>query len=88
VADGPYSIGFVSSAKRELAKLPRGPKQRVAAAIDDLAREPRPRRARLMAGERQIWRIRVGDYRVLYLIHDDRLMVLVVRVGHRREVYR
>lgn len=59
-------------------------------AIRALAAEPRPRGAALLAGTGpdRIWRIRVGDYRVLYEIQDDLLVVLVVRLGHRREIYR
>jgi mRNA interferase RelE/StbE len=55
-----------------------------------LASEPRPQQSKLLAGgaDERIWRIRVADYRVLYEIRDEQLVVLVVRMGHRREVYR
>lgn len=59
-------------------------------AIRSLASNPRPPNAALIAGTRKVrvWRIRVGDYRVLYEIQDDQMVVLVVRAGHRGEVYR
>lgn len=56
-------------------------------AIEDLAEDPRPRGSKKLAGEATAWRIRIGDYRVLYDIRDGALVVQVVRAGHRREVY-
>ena len=53
-----------------------------------MAAQPRPHGAKLLSGDHAIWRLRVGDYRVLYEIRDAVLVVLVVRIGHRREVYR
>ena len=58
------------------------------AAIDELAQNPRPAGCAKLVGTANDWRIRVGDYRIIYEIHDTRLIVLVVRVAHRREVYR
>ncbi|WP_373510743.1 type II toxin-antitoxin system RelE/ParE family toxin [Thiocapsa sp.] len=52
-----------------------------------MADEPRPRGVKKLGG-RNAWRIRVGDYRILYEIHDERLLILVVDVRHRREIYR
>jgi mRNA interferase RelE/StbE len=83
-----YSIVVLPSAARELAKLPRPTLRRIDAAIDALAADPRPAGARKLAGGSNQWRIRVGDYRVLYEIRDAVLLVTVVRVRHRREVYR
>ena len=59
----------------------------VQAAIELLAQDPRPPRARKLVGGAGEWRVRTGDYRIVYEIHDGRLVVLVVAVGHRREVY-
>ncbi|MCD4726205.1 MAG: type II toxin-antitoxin system RelE/ParE family toxin, partial [Pirellulales bacterium] len=53
-----------------------------------LAKNPRPAGAKMLAGPNRFLRVRVGDYRIIYRVEDDRLVVLVVRVGHRREVYR
>ncbi|MEO7373738.1 MAG: type II toxin-antitoxin system RelE/ParE family toxin [Terrimesophilobacter sp.] len=57
------------------------------AVIDLLAADPRPPRAIQLVGGAGEWRVRTGDYRIIYEIHDDRLVVLVLRVGHRREIY-
>lgn len=56
--------------------------------IDGLAIEPRPKSAARLTGLRHVYRLRHGDYRIIYELHDDRLLVLVIQVGHRREVYR
>ena len=53
-----------------------------------LAHDPRPTGVVKLAGDENLWRIRIGNYRVVYEIHDDRLMVLVLRVAHRKDVYR
>jgi mRNA interferase RelE/StbE len=84
-----YRIRFQPYARRELDRLPEPAKTRVERAILALAFEPRPPGARLLAGTKQpTWRIRIGDYRVLYQIHAHQLIVLVVGAGHRRDVYR
>jgi mRNA interferase RelE/StbE len=90
VEAGGYSVEILPSAKREMTKLTPPTRQRVARTVDRLAREPRPRGARLLSGsgDRPIWRVRVGTYRVLYEIRDDRMVVLVIRVAHRRDAYR
>lgn len=84
----PYRLQIVPAARRQLKQLPGHAQQRLRLAIRTLGREPRPGNAKLLVGATRIWRLRVGDYRVLYEIQDDRLVVLVIRVGHRREVYR
>jgi mRNA interferase RelE/StbE len=63
-------------------------KRRVAATIDELASNPRPSRCVKLAGEGAVWRVRVGEYRILYEVHDDRLVVLVIRIAKRSEAYR
>ncbi len=82
-----YELEVLSSAKCELAALDGSVRKRVAARIDALCEEPRPSGCKKLAGSEH-WRIRVGDYRVLYDIDDGRLVVLVIRVALRREVYR
>lgn len=62
--------------------------QRLPEAIDALAIDPRPPDRRKLIGSALLYRIRVADYRIAYEIHDDRLLVLVIKLGHRREVYR
>lgn len=84
-----YRIVVLPTAARELAKLPRAIARRIAMAIDGLAGDPRPAGVRKLAGGTgDQWRIRVGDYRVLYEIRDAELVVTVVKLAHRRQVYR
>jgi mRNA interferase RelE/StbE len=83
-----YSVQFAPSAGRDLAALDKPVQRRVAARIDALAENPRPAGVTKLQGEANAWRIRVGDYRILYTIEDRRLVVLVIKIGHRREVYR
>jgi mRNA interferase RelE/StbE len=82
-----YSVEFLPSAAKALAKLDRAVQRRVAQRIDRLALDPRVDAARLRGAD-DVWRVRVGDHRVLYRIENDRLLVLVIRIGHRRDVYR
>lgn len=82
-----YQVEFTSAAARQLRKLPRPVRDRVLDAIEDLADEPRPSGATKLVGEATAWRIRVGDYRVIYDINNRGLTVTVVRAAHRREVY-
>jgi mRNA interferase RelE/StbE len=84
----PYRVEILAAARRQLEKLARPPQGRVRQAVRALAADPRPPGAKLLSEQRTIWRIRVGDYRVLYEIRDEQLVVLVIRLGHRREVYR
>ena len=82
-----YRIQFTPSAEREFLKLPKPLQGRLDLKIDALARNPRPGGVVKLAGQ-EAYRIRVGDYRVVYEIHDRVLVVLVLTVGHRGDVYR
>lgn len=84
----PYAISYVPSAARVMRKLDRTVARRLANAIGELASEPRPPGCRQMKGGDGEFRIRVGDYRVVYDVRDEELVVLVLRLGHRREIYR
>ena len=81
-----YQVGLTPAAYRQFRKLSPEAQRRLAPAIDSLAEEPRPASAKKLSGV-ELWRIRVGDYRVIYALDDGKLTVLVVRLGHRREVY-
>lgn len=81
-----YRIEFRASATRALRKLDPAIQGRVQGAIALLGSDPRPPGARKRQG-RDGFRVRVGDYRIVYTIHDDVLVVVVVTLGHRREVY-
>ncbi len=83
-----YKVEIEAHAQRAFRKLPRLAQDRLAGAILALEHTPRPVGCKPMAGLPGHWRIRVGDYRVIYSIRDDVLLVLVVELGHRREVYR
>jgi mRNA interferase RelE/StbE len=81
-----YKIELRPAAVRALRKLDPQVARRVHAAIALLAEDPRPPASRPLRG-RPAWRVRVGDYRVIYTIEDDVLVVVVVTLGHRRDVY-
>jgi mRNA interferase RelE/StbE len=82
-----YRIEFLVSASKQLASIAPVHQRRIAARIDSLAMNPRPPGSEKLQGSNR-FRIRVGDYRVIYQLEDERLVVLVVRIGHRREIYR
>ena len=83
-----YQIEVVGAAKRQLKRLSKENQQRILGAIEKLADHPRPRDCKQLQGEDRLFRLRVGDYRVVYEIHDRVLLVLILTVAHRREVYR
>ena len=83
----PYEIRLHPTAARAFRRLQGPLRDRIRAAIDALASDPRPAGAVRLAG-RDDFRIRVGDYRVVYAVDDDARLVLVARIAHRREVYR
>ena len=82
-----YSVFFLPRADREFAALSKSDFERVKRAIGSLADNPRPMNCQKLKG-RGGWRIRAGDYRVVYDIDDSARSVMVVTIGHRREVYR
>ncbi len=83
-----YRIELKPSAVKTLAAIPKPDRLRIARRIDALADDPRPDGAVKLAGEDDLYRVRAGDYRIVYQIQDRVLLVLVVRIGHRRDVYR
>lgn len=83
-----YDVKIARRAIKSIAKLPRKEQQRIRAAIDLLADEPRPPNGVALVGEDSVYRVRVGNYRIVYEVADTRLVIYVVRVGHRRDVYR
>jgi mRNA interferase RelE/StbE len=82
-----YEVRLAPAAVRQLRKLDPPGRRRVQAAIDLLAEDPRPPGARQLVGGAGEWRVRTGDFRIIYDIRDGELLVLVVTVGHRRDVY-
>jgi mRNA interferase RelE/StbE len=82
-----YRVSLAPSAARELRKFEPDVRRRIQAALDLLATEPRPPAATRLVGGPGEWRVRTGNYRIVYEINDDQLLVLVLRTAHRREVY-
>jgi mRNA interferase RelE/StbE len=83
-----YEIQIERAAERDLRSLPTAFFQRVVSHVKSLAQNPRPPGCHKLAGSKNDWRIRIGDYRVIYEVDDRRKVVRVFRIRHRREVYR
>ncbi|NQX29864.1 type II toxin-antitoxin system RelE/ParE family toxin [Microbacteriaceae bacterium VKM Ac-2854] len=83
-----YRIDVAPAAGRQLRKLDPQARRRVQAAIELLAEDPRPPTAKMLVNSGGAWRVRVGDYRIVYDVDDGLLVVLVLSAGHRREIYR
>lgn len=83
-----YRVQFKASAARQLEELDKSVRARVGRRIDELCENPRPAGSKRLKGASDLWRVRAGDYRVVYSIHDDVLVVLVIKIGNRREIYR
>ena len=82
-----YRLQIKASAAKEIEALPKKDRQRVVARIQGLATDPRPPGCEKLSGHEH-YRVRQGDYRILYTVHDADLLVVVIKIGHRREVYR
>jgi mRNA interferase RelE/StbE len=83
----PYAIRIAPRAARQLRKLAPADRKRVALSIDRLARDPLPEGCRKLKGPDGLFRIRVGSFRIVYRIHAGELVVLVLAIGNRREIY-
>jgi mRNA interferase RelE/StbE len=83
-----YTIKFSRRAERDFRDLPKSVQLKLVPKIDSLADEPRPRGVKKLEGEEELYRIRVGDYRVIYQVQDKALIVLVIKIADRKEVYR
>ncbi len=85
-----YSVEFTRSAEKEFGRLPRKLQLRAAEAISLLAENPYSEliKAKKLKGAEDLYRIRIADYRIVYELRDERLIVLVIKIGHRREIYR
>lgn len=82
-----YNITFAKSARKELESLDAPLVNRIIPRIESLTREPRPAGCRKLVGEKRLWRIRIGDYRVLYAIDDDKHIIDIIAVRHRGKAY-
>jgi len=83
-----YTIQFKPAALRQLEKLPRDAQRRIVARIETLCDDPFPAGCKKLAGAPDAWRVRVGKYRVIYQLRRNILVIFVLAVGHRRDVYR
>ena len=83
-----YRIEVSATAEKQIRKLPRDEQMRVLRAIRPLANEPNPPGSRRVRGYDDVFRIRVGTYRVLYRVEGRRLLIIILKIGHRREIYR
>jgi mRNA interferase RelE/StbE len=82
-----YTIELSRRAERQLRAFPREVQARIGRSVDALSRQPVPPGARKFSGHDDLYRIRAGDYRIVYTVRHEVLVVLVVAVGHRREIY-
>jgi len=82
-----YSVELSIRASNSLRRLRDPIRSRIEAALDALSTTPRPPGVRKLAGSDNAWRIRVGDYRVVYEIYDQRLVIVVIDLGHRASIY-
>ena len=83
-----FRIEVSATAEKQIRKLPREDQVRVLRAIRRLATEPTPPGMRKVRGYDDVFRIRVGTYRVLYRVEGRRLLIIILKLGHRREIYR
>ncbi len=82
-----YQLVYKQSVAKDLRKLPRIDLRRIIAKIEQLAEQPRPAAAIKLHGKADLYRIRQGDYRIIYQIDDKIVTVIVVKVGHRKNIY-
>ena len=82
-----YKLLIKPSAAKDLQALPKKDRQRVVTKIQGLAQDPRPPGCEKLSGH-DLYRVRQGNYRILYTVHDAELVVVIISIGHRREVYR
>ncbi len=83
-----YRIEFKQTAKKELAQLPRSAAEKVIECIKALADNPRPDGCKKLSGVKHTYRIRINDYHVVYLIADQCLIIQIIKIGHRKEIYK
>ena len=83
-----YEVEVSRTAERQLRKLPRADRERVVRTMLALADDPFPRGTRKLTGYDDVYRVRVGRYRILYSVEGGKLVIIILKIGHRREVYR
>lgn len=83
-----YRIEVSATAEKQLRQLPRADQRRILRAVQGLANDPRPRGSRKLAGYDDVFRVRVGAYRAIYSVDDRRIILVILKVGHRKDIYR
>ena len=83
-----YNVELTRTAEKQLRRIAKRDRNRMVEAIRGLADSPRPHGARKLQGYDDVYRIRVGRYRVVYEVFDDRVIVIVLKVGHRKDIYK
>ncbi len=83
-----YQVDLAKRAKKFLASQSKDIQKQLGEKIDGLENDPRPIGHKRLQGFKELYRVRCGDYRIVYTIHDNQLLVLVIEIGHRRDVYR
>ncbi len=83
-----YQIKILSKARRSIKKLPKSVQENIKNAVRNLGENPRPNNVKKLSGSHDLYRIRLGDYRIIYQIKDDILLIVIVMAGHRKEIYR
>lgn len=84
----PFNIKWKSSAKKELKKIDRTEIPKILSEVEKLSKDPYPSNHKKLLGTEHIYRIKIGNYRVIYFIENDELIIEIIRVRHRKEVYR
>jgi mRNA interferase RelE/StbE len=84
---GSYAVELKPSARKELESLPDSMLGRVVRKLESLADDPKPAGCKKLKGYKDQWRVRIGDWRVIYIVDDKARLVSVTRIAHRREVY-
>ncbi len=82
-----WNIEIERKAQKALKKIPDPYKSSIIEAINQLMEEARPQGCTKLKGATDLWRVRVNDYRIIYQIKDDQLLILVIRIGHRKDIY-
>ena len=83
-----YKIIITHRAAKQLKKLPLKTRRLLIESIDELASEPRPKSCKKLTGYQNYWRIRSGNYRVIYAIEDNQLIITILQTGHRKDIYK
>jgi mRNA interferase RelE/StbE len=83
-----YTVSLKKRAEKQLAALPKDIASLILDRLETLANNPRPAGVKKLAGHQNIYRLRVGDYRIVYHIEDKHCIVVVIKVGHRQDIYR